>query len=460
MTLGKKERMVAVIVVIAGLAAAIHFLIFANKARTYEQTRTEYADAQTKLGAAEFIVGDGQDQTAAFAEYQQLTSQYDSLVTSVVGELNLEKVDIGTSPPVGALDQWASGTIELLNQLNAQRNGRVKLTFLDQTGWNLTPQLPAAGAVGALADRVSQLVQIYPQLQYTTEVWQQAQARNNYNARLQAVGVPPEETSYFFYPQQRLFFNDITWLLNAMKGPGGQAASNNNLSAFYNPYGLQRFGIAIPAIKKIWVYNLISQELQRQGNTGNIDLQSLGVALEIGLPLDSPEPLNSINKQLKGVLDMIGIAERTGVTEILSVKFQRPINVAKASLFVPGATPPPTVTPAPTPAMGMGGMEFGMDPALMDFGGGAQAGTAVVQVTPVPDAESVGTGAGIELDLRGDNTALTRFYFEVSHLNRSYGIDELYYFTEPNGALRTTSTIEIITAVKLDAAPVAEVPVQ
>src|SRR5690606_35695523 len=106
----------------------------------------------------------------------------------------------------------------------------------------------------------SQLVQIYPQLQYATDPMQKAQLRNTYNSRLQAIGVPPEETSYFFYPQMRLFFNDIGWLEAAMRAmPGNSAASMNNLSGYYNPYGLQRFGTALPSLKKLWVYNLISQ---------------------------------------------------------------------------------------------------------------------------------------------------------------------------------------------------------
>lgn len=453
MTLGKKERMIAVIVVIAGLAAAIHFLVFQQKAKTYDQTSQEYTAAKEKLTNAEFILD-----PQAFEQYKAKTTQYEALETSVAAELNLQKADYQSSPPLGRIDMWASPTIAMLNELNAKRSGTPALTFLDQTGWDLTSTLPSVGAVGALADRMSNLINIYGQLAFVTEPMQQAQARNSYNAALQAIGIPPAETSYFYYPQFQLFFNNENWLTSVLRM--GNQSMSGDLTPYYNPYGLQRFGQSIPILKKIWVFNLVMQELQRQNS--QIDPQLLarfGEALELGIPLGENEPRNSINKQLRALLDIIDIAGRSGIRQITSVKFLRPINVAKATLFVPGATPAPTATPAATPNTMGGGMM--MDPLMADMMIGGGPMQAQSTVTPVPDAEKVGTGAGIELDLTGDNASITRFYYEVSHITRTYGLDDVYFFQDQNGALRTTSTIEVITDVKMEGGATAEAaPVQ
>ena len=446
MTLGKKELMAAVVVGIAVLAAAVHFLIFQKKAKTYDSTSQEYKAAVEQLSNAEFI----RDQQA-FDQYKQKTTQYSSMVTSVVAELNLQKLDLPTSPPAGAVDQWGSQTLQLIAQVNGQRQGRVKLSFLDKDGWNLPAQLPAVGGAGALADRVSQLNQVYQQLQFTKgQPSTEYNVRKQYNQSLGALGINPQETSKFYYPQGQQFFNSEDWInavLKSSNAAGTGANGTTDLRPYYNQWGLQRFGIAIPALKKIWIYGLVKQNLQTQ-NADTTMLTKFGEALEIGIPLGGDEPLNSINKQLQALLDIIDIAGKTGVKEIVQVKFLRPVNVAKAVLRKPGetpsATPAPVATPDPMAGTGMIGMG-GMDLGMMGMGGPMNVQATV---TPVPDAERVGIGAGIELSLRADNANLTNFYYELSHVTRTYGIDDLYVYNTPQG-LYTTATVEVITDVNL-----------
>lgn len=464
MTLGKKERMAAVIVGIVAVAAAIHFLVFQQKARNYDQTKQDYNAAVQTLSTAEFI----RDQQA-FEEYNRRTGEYSELVTTVVAELNLERPVAASATSPGAVDRWASQTIELLSQLNAQRQGQVRLTFLDQNGWNLPAQLPSVGGMGAIPDRVSQLNYVFQQLQYTAgNPMTEAQVRAQYNTHLQALGINPQETSRFYYQPYNLFFNNEDWITNLMSQSrsGGMGSGNNPLQSYYNIWGLQRFGPAVPALKKIWMYALISQEMQEQNIDPNM-MSLFGEALEVGIPLGEVEPLNSINKQLRALLDIIDIAGRTGVQEISQVKFLRPVNVPKATLMVAGETPPAEATPSPTPVGGMGMMDFDMmmmEGMGMMMGAGPGESSALASVTPVPDEEAVGTGAGVELAIRADNASLTRFYFELSHVTRTYGIDDLYIYNSQQGLL-TTATIEVITDVKLDggagseAAPVeGEVP--
>ncbi len=444
MTFGKTERMVAVVIGIVALAATIHFLIFQKKAETYNQTSQEYTAAVEQLSTAEFIRNQ-----QAFEEYKQRTSQYSDLVTSVVDELNLVKLDLPTSPPVGAVDRWASGTIELLTKLTAAPPANLQLPFLGKDGWDLSAQLPAVGGAGALADRVSQLNGTYQELQVAKgNVQAEWQVLKNYNARLTALGVNPQQVSNFYYPAGGgLFFNNEEWIKAVLSQSGAsRMATSNDLQPYYNIYGLQRFGQAIPVLKKIWLYALVSRAMQAQNpETVRVDpniLPRFGEALQIGVPLED-EPLNSINKQLTALLDIIAIAGQTGIQEIQQVRFMRPINVGKATLRVPGALPPVT-TPAPTPANAMGGMGMGM----MEMGlmGGMGGPNAQPMVTPIPDAERVGTGAGIELVLKADNASLTRFYYQLSHVTRTYGIDDLYVYSSPQGVF-TTATVEVITDI-------------
>lgn len=450
MALGKKELTVAVVVGIAGVAAAVHFFIFQQKAQTYAQTSQEYKAAVDQLANAEFI----RDQQA-FTSFNERTTQYENLATSVVAQLNLQKLDLPTSPPLGAIDQWGSGTIQLLNELNQRRQGNVRLTFLGQNGWNFPAQLPDMGGQGGLEDKIHRLIQTYRALKLSRQWQAEAQARAAYNAALEQLGISAQETSNFYEPYYRLYFNSEEWIKSFLEASKG-AANNGvyDLQPYYNQYGLRRFGNAVPALKKIWIYSLIQQALGQ--NASPQIMQQFGEAIEVGIPLDGDEPLNSINKQLKALVDIVDIATKNQVEEIQSVLLMRPVKVAKAIIREPGATPPPDVTPAPTPdygmmgAPGMGmGMGMGMDMGMygMDAGVG---GPPPVNATPVPDAEAVGKSAAIELWMIAGNSSLVRFYYDVTHNTSTYGVDDLYVRPQAQGGgLQTTATIEVITDVNL-----------
>lgn len=97
-------------------------------------------------------------------------------------------------------------------------------------------------------------------------------------------------------------------------------------------------------------------------------------------------------------------------------------------------------------------MGMGMDMGMGGLGMGGMGGMGAQAIaTPIPDSERVGTGAGIELVLRADNASLTRFYYLMSHVTRTYGIDDLYVYNTPQGMF-TTATIEVITDVNLQGA--------
>src|SRR5690606_18068567 len=105
-----------------------------------------------------------------------------------------------TPPAPGAVDQWASGTIALLSELNQRRAGQIQLTFLGPTGWNIPTQLPNNPGPAGLQDRISTLVNAYRALAASQQPNAQYNARNAYNAELERLGIPAREVSYFVYP--------------------------------------------------------------------------------------------------------------------------------------------------------------------------------------------------------------------------------------------------------------------
>lgn len=452
MALGKKELTAIVVVGIAAAAAAVHFGIFAQKQQEYASTSQEYSAAVEQLNNAEFIRDE-----QAFADYQAKTIEYEAVATSASAQLNLKTLSFGDGKPApGAVDQWASQTIVLLSELN-QRRGN--LSFLGPNGWNLPASLANANPA-AQRDAISRLVTAYRALKQSQQPAAEAAARQNYNTALDNLGISAREVSNFAFPnwrQPQFFFNSESWIINQVKSNQSYSSlvgmlpqGGYDLKNLYNYNGLQRFGSAVPELKKIWMYALVKQVLETD------DLRQFGEALEIQIPLDNPEPLNSINKQLRALIEIIDVAQRNGVQDIQQVSLMRPINVAKAVIREPGATPPPEATPAPTPDYG-GGM--GMDMMMMEMGGmpeGGPLGNAHV-ATPVPDAEAVGVGAGIELYMVGPNAGIVRFYYDISHKTGTYGLDDVYVHQASGGSLRTSATIEVITDVKQQGAAPAPV---
>lgn len=457
MALGKKELTAIVVVGIAAAAAAVHFGIFSQKQQEYATTSQDYTAAVEQLNNAEFIRDE-----QAFADYQAKTDQYEAVATSASAQLNLEPLTFGaTKPAPGAIDQWASQTIALLSDLNQRRaSGQPQLSFLGPNGWNLPASLPNANPA-TLQDSIDKLNTAYRALRQSQQPAAEASARANYNTALDNLGIAAREVSNFAFPnwrQPNFFFNNEAWITNQIRANQSYSSlvsplpnGGHDLQNLYNYNGLQRFGQAVPDLKKIWVYALIRQAL---GENPGADLRTFGEALEISIPLDKPDTLNSINKQLRALVDIIDVAQRNGIQDIQQVALMRPVNVAKAVIREAGATPPPEATPAATPAlMGEAAEMMMLEAGAME--GGHRPGQAIV--TPVPDAEAVGTGAGIELYMTGPNAGIIRFYYDLSHRTGTYGLDDIYVNQGPGGALRTSGTVEVITDVKQEGAAPAPV---
>ncbi len=469
MALGKKELTAAVVVGVVVIAAGVHFLVFQNKAQRYSQVQQEYQSAVETLGNAEFVRDE-----EAFTQYQNSTVEYASVMNEAVARLNLEALDFDTPPTPGNVDQWASATIALMSELNQRRAGQTQLTFLGPTGWNIPAQLPNNPGAAALQDRMSSLINAHRVLAASQQPNAEYTARQAYNAVLEGLGIPARETSYFVYPnyyQPQHFFNNVEWINNFLDSSGQRSGATRmpgggyDLRNYHNVQGLQRFGIAVPALKKLWVYALVRQAVGEQANPAI--MAQFASALEIGIPLESNEPLNSINKQLQAIIDIIDSAQRNGVRDIQYVAMMRPINLERATIRQPGATPPAeeTADAGADQSMNvdaMGGMGMGMDMMMMDgmMGMGGGRGAVEPEITPVPDDQAVGTGAGLEIWMTADNSGMVRFFYDVSHRTATYGIDDLYVHQQQGNTLLTTATIEVITQVKtegaagMDAAPV------
>jgi hypothetical protein len=440
MAIGKKEQIAVISIAAIAAIALVHFFIFEKRAEDYKTTQQEYNAGVQKLSSAEFI-----KKPAEFEEFKQQTQQYQDMVSSVSEQLNVQPPAPLANVTTGAIEVWGRETLPLLKQLVDMRAmARPQLTFLDnktqpsyagypayQLGWNLPRQFPGEAAV---ADNVAKLTQYYGFMQSAPNPQQKVMQRYQYNNFLAKLGIPPAEVSNFLimYPGgQQLFFNDSSWISLLY----GTQAQNQHP---YNIYGLNRFGVAVPAIKKMYMYELIRQRLT---GANPAELQNLATALEIGVPLEGPA-IDTINKQLRSLIEIIQLAKKNDIQEISQVSLLRPIDMGKSVMRQPGVTPSPTAAPTPTPAnAGMMGM-----PGMMDVGMGAY-GMMTPAATPLPADQKIGIGTGIEMYFRGNNANNIRFLYDLSHIARTYSLDDLYMYGSPDGVLNTSVTVELVTQI-------------
>jgi hypothetical protein len=262
------------------------------------------------------------------------------------------------------------------------------------------------------------------------------------------IGARPIELSNYIATVQgrTIFFNDAKM---AERLPGGSQALGGSPGGFgaptvsgasvqLNPFSLNRFGPFVPDLKKLWLVSLVQERLQAGDS---IDPAQLTELFEITLIYD--DSLLYVERQLRGLIDIIRLAERNRISEISQVNLMKPVDLAASRKRGDPEKPAAAATPAPAaPAGGLGGF-FGNRPI-----GGAASGPAVNVVPTVAPDQRVGVGTGIELVFRGSNASTVDFLFEIGTSPRTYAIDDLYITARPNNEVETTTTIELVTKLE------------
>lgn len=436
MTIGKREQIVLISIGTLLAIALIHMFIYKPKAEQYARVDQEFKGGVEKIKTAEQPTSDKQ-----IENYNIKTREYQDELTSVVASLNLTLPDYYTTETETSVLRRLDDIVALLEELNRLRNTvqRPALMFLNdrranpadpyamQMGWNLPPQLPSFGVAGALWDTVKKLDDRFVLLNAIQNPNDRLRQRVPYNKFLQDLGINPAEVS--------------NWVIN-LPGVGYVFFNDSDIvtkvqGAVPNPLSTNRFGVLVPELKKAWVAEQIWKK--REPST-QITRARLYQILEVNLPLDMN--MLVVTKQLAALVDIVKLAQQNQIVDIPRVNLLKPTSIGKGTARTPGLTPTPT--PTATPMVAMRGMGLGMGMAEMM---GMEGMTGAPATTGPPPEETIGGGTGLEIWFRGSNSSTVKFLFDVTHMPRTYALDDLNIDATPEGMLNTSATIEMVTTL-------------
>jgi hypothetical protein len=452
MKLKKRDQIVAISIGALLFIGLVHMLIFKPRAELHAQVSREYNEGITLLQS---VAQPSSPQE--IPRFREQTTVLDNRVTSVIEELRLDIPAYYGSRRPEAVERRIGDCVALLKELVALKTSlkTTRLTFLDdrranpnnpfemQMGWNLPAKLDE-GRPGVLWDNVTKLQDRWVLLNGITNPYERLQQRIAYNDLLTQIGLRPAEVSDWVAPIQigftsaYVFFNDLKIAEEVLNSRIVQ--NIQSLEQLRNPLSINQFGVLVPALKKLWMSELI---YEKRDPKSPIDKARLRDVLEVGLPTD--HALLATNKQLESLIDIIKKADKNGVSEISRVNLLKPVALMKFEGRKQEESPAAAAAPAaPTPMAGPANFGAMMDPVMM----GGPYGFGMMTPTPIPEGEKVGGGAGIEIWFTANNANMIQFLFEVTHAPRSYTLDDLDIQALPDRTLRTSATIELVTNIE------------
>ncbi len=478
MKIGKREQIVILVVVVAAIIMVAHLLVFSPRALTFAEVEKNFQEDVAKVQAANIPRSEEALRLAAVE-----TKNYKDQVSSLVVTLNLDVDKKYTSVQDAEFQSQLDDTVALIRELVQLPSSlkTTRLTFLEdqripygpyrvQMGWDIPKELPVVGVEGGLSDiigkirgKASEMASQGPQ--------DRIQNYYQYNQLMKQIGLDPAETEVWFvmYGQTPIYFSDDT-LATALRAPSGQ--NRMQLQPMANdfirlltpntpgqtqtqatPYQLQasaaslaKSGVLVAQLKKLWMAELI---LEKTKGTLNIDKAQIRKDLGVNFPKD--ESVLAVNKQLRALIDLAKMADKTGIAEISQVNLLKPATFGKAVERVAGQTPTPKPTVAAQAAGPAGGAMFGgpmMDPAMGmgDPGlmGGAPGMGMAMQPQATPVVDKIGSGTGLEIYFRATHASTIQYLFDVTNQPRTYSLDDLYISPQPDGQLNTSTTVELV----------------
>ncbi len=484
MKIGKREQIVILVVIVAAIIMVAHLIVFSPRAESFAQVEKRFQDEVAKVQQLGIPRSEEALNLAAVE-----TKNYQDQISSLVVTLNLDVDPKYTSIQDAEFQSQLDDTVALMRQLvqlsTTLKN--VRLTFLEdqripygpyrvQMGWDIPKQLPTIGVEGGLSDTIGKIRGKASEMA-SQGASDRIQNYYQYNQLMKQIGLDPAETEVWFvmYGQQPIYFSEEK-LATDLRTPSGQnrmqlqPTANDFIrlltpnvpgqaTAQVNAFQLQaaagslaKSGVLVPELKKLWVAELI---WEKAAETLKIDKAKLREVLGVKFPKD--ESVLAVNKQLRALIDLAVMADKTGIAEISQVNLLKPASFGKAVERIPGQTPTPKPTVAAQAAMGYGGAAMfgdpgmGGDPAMMGMGdpmmmgGGMGGGMGMAmqpQATPVVD--KIGSGTGIEVYFRGNHASTIQYLFDVTNKPRTYSLDDLYIAAQPDGQLNTSTTVEMV----------------
>ncbi|MBX7247181.1 MAG: hypothetical protein K1X53_16915 [Candidatus Sumerlaeaceae bacterium] len=442
MTIGKREQIVVISIGALLFLGIVHFLIFDPRSKAYVSVFNEFNTGMATLNGAAMPASPDQ-----IPKFKRETAKLETEVSSTVEELKLNVPQFYKMRVAGKEQRWAE-TSRLLAELVALKSTvqTPKLRFLDdirdnptnpyafQNGWNFPAELPKMDNTGALWDTVVKLSDRWVLMNSIANPAEKLSQRVAYNDFLGRIGLNPAEVSNFVMPLQLrtgptyVFFNDGSLL---------QTANSNASTNFNNVLSINRFGVLLPVLKRLWISDLI---WAKRDPSTQITKERLREILEISFPSDADH--YNTNKQLESLIDIIKMAEQNQILEFSRVNLMKPVSVYKKP-------PPPAAGATPTPAPVAKGT-FGDDMDAMQGRGGMAGMPGMMGMPAQPVGERIGDGTGVEVWFTAPNANMVKFLFDVTHAPRTYAVDDMNIRAIPNanGVLSTSATIELVT--KLD----------
>ena len=478
MKIGKREQIVILVVIVAAIIMVAHLIVFSPRAESFALVEKRFQDEIAKV---QQLGIPRSEEALSLAAVE--TKNYQDQISSLVVTLNLDVDPKYTSVQDAEFQSQLDDTVALMRELVQLSTSlkTVRLTFLEdqrvsygsyrvQMGWAMPKQLPTIGVEGGLSDTIGKIRGKKSEMDSQAPT-DRIQNYYQYNQLLKQIGLDPAETEVWFvmYGQTPIYFSDDT-LATQLRTPSGQnrmqlqPTANDFIrlltpnipgqtAAQVNPYQLQaasaslaKSGVLVPQLKKLWVAEMI---WEKAGETLKISKPQLREVLGVKFPKD--ESVLAVNKQLRALIDLALMADKTGITEISQVNLLKPATFGKAVERVPGQTPTPKPTAAAQVAMAVGGGPNFGDPGVGDpamgmgdptmMGGGMGMPTQA-QATPVVD--KIGSGTGLEVYFRGNHASTIQYLFDVTNKPRTYTLDDLYIAAQPDGQLNTSTTVELV----------------
>jgi hypothetical protein len=451
MNFGKREQIVGISIAALATIGIVHLLVFAPRAKQYGEVLAEYKDGVSRLADAKRWPTE-----QYFKNEVDRVKQHEKKVDDFVQKLNLDQPDFFKNRGPADTEKRFEQTIGLLKELQTLRaDTKVpQLTFLNdltnqrdprrrQQGWNFPPTLQVTGPAGATWDAVVKLRDSYNIIGNYADPSRKLLERLTYQQYLLQLRINPVETSEWVSAvntargPQFVYFSDPE-LQKALSASTG-------LRVDANPDSINRFGPAVPMLKKLWMAELLWAQRDANSDIKKSDLRNI---LEVGLP--SGQTLLQVNKQLAALIDIIKMARTNNVSNIYQVRLLRPTNFGKGF----NRKDKPEAAAGGTPAPGQPGAEPAANAA---FGGTGEAfagrglagmgASAGVDVFGPQGDKRLGVGAGIELWFVGSNSNIMEFMFDVTNTPRMYAVDDLNMIAQASGELITSTTIELVTSL-------------
>lgn len=414
--LGNREKIVIGSIITIFIIAGLHLFIYSAKARSYTETMNQLREAKDQYARLHNI------SPVKLEKYMADTQKYEEELNELIKSLKLDAPKMYYAPmdPVKIRDFRR----DLINELmRLRKESKTSLSFLGEDGWDFPRDLPDEIVKKRvnLWDLISKLRDIQSIIEISKDSpTVLAQKTREYEELMRQIGI------------------DVAKLKVIER----------------------KFGTEVPNLKLMAHAELI---LQNKTEEYKITIEELYKLLKIEI---NPGTAFFVNRQLEHLLNLIDIAQKNNIDDIISVKLIEMKTVKEETQEQGGAPGAGFRRPAPR-VPGMAAEEE----ALFGARGGAPAGAGrrdgmgdVLGPEMLPGEGPIGPYGmygipqqvvqdtrkdlynlvPIEIRYKASNLNSSRFLYDITHIQGTYEIDNLAIRSIAEANVETIATINIV----------------